>query len=168
MAASSNKKVRSSGGLVIQAINGEWETLLVGSGIPPKWRIPKGMVAEGETLEQTAIREVSEETGLTGAIIRQIGTAEWTYLYEGEYWDETVFFYLLQYIGGDINRHDKEFDEVKWFPLDAAAKVLFYSNEAAIAANASRMLANCPASRTPDYSFLSNGKEGPFHGHSSD
>lgn len=148
MTASGNKKVCSSGGLVIRATNDEWETLLVGGGMPTMWRIPKGMVARGETLEQTAIREVNEETGVTGAIITQIGTAEWTYLYEGEYWDETVFFYLLRYVSGDINQHDKEFDEVKWFPLEMAAKVLFYPEEAGIVASAIRLLDNYPTSRT--------------------
>ena len=142
MTINSNKQVLSSGGLVIRAINGKWETLLVGSDIPTVWRIPKGMVSEGETLEQTAIREVSEETGIISAIITRIGTAEWTYLYKGEYWDETVFFYLLRYISGDTNQHDEEFDEVKWFPLEEAVKVLFYSNEAEIAANAIKLLAN--------------------------
>jgi 8-oxo-dGTP pyrophosphatase MutT (NUDIX family) len=159
MATRINKKVQSSGGLVIRVVNGEWVTLLVGSGTPLKWRIPKGMVEKGETLEQTAVREVKEETGLTSSIIKIIGTAEWTYLYNKEYWDETVFFYLLGYIGGNTDQHDKEFDEVKWVPIEIAAKILFYPSEAVIAVNANKMLANCPVSETTDYSFINDRTE---------
>src|SRR5262245_42181373 len=96
-----NPKVTSAGGLVVRLGVSGWETLLVGNSDPTVWRIPKGMTDVGETLEETAVREVLEETGVRGIIFGFIGTAGWTYTYEGRDWDETVFFFLMRFAEGN-------------------------------------------------------------------
>src|SRR5207244_2745671 len=103
-----------------------WEAILVGSGDPTVWRIPKGMADAGETLKQTAIREVSEETGVRGADLQFIGAATWTYTYEGKDWAETGYFFLMKFSEGTLEDHDEEFERVEWFSLDDAITSLHY------------------------------------------
>jgi 8-oxo-dGTP pyrophosphatase MutT (NUDIX family) len=58
-------------------------------------RLPKGLQLAGESLEQTALREVAEETGTEARVLRQLGTAHWEYEYDGERWNKQVTYYLM-------------------------------------------------------------------------
>lgn len=131
-----NPKVISAGGLVVRFVPPRWVTVLVGSGAPVVWRIPKGMQDAGETIEQTAVREVREETGLTASIIEFLGTGSWTYEYGGRIWDETCHFFLMRCDGGDTACHDGEYERVDWVALDRASDRLFYPIEQGIAVRA--------------------------------
>lgn len=146
-----NPQVTSAGGLVIRPGVSGWETLLVGNGNPTVWRIPKGMADEGETLEQTAVREVLEETGVRGIILGFIGTAGWTYVYEGRDWDETVFFFIMRFAEGDTKNHDSEFEKVEWIKLEEAINALYYRNEAEIAEKAATLLQSFPSGYTDNH-----------------
>lgn len=130
---STNPKVVSAGGLVVRYRESVWEAALVGSGTPTIWRIPKGMQNEGETLEQTAIREVCEEAGILGTILEFIGTASWTYTYQGRDWDETVYFFLMRLVDGSTENHDEEFERVQWFPAEEVQYALYFQSEKDIA-----------------------------------
>ena len=96
-----------------------------------RWSLAKGTPDEGETLEQTALREVREETGLEVEMDSALGAIE--YWFVGQQPDvrfhKTVHFYLMVPIGGDTNLHDPEFDVVRWFSSDEALKTLAYANE---------------------------------------
>jgi 8-oxo-dGTP pyrophosphatase MutT (NUDIX family) len=127
-----NPKVTSAGGLIVKHCKNGWKTVLVGSGDPVIWRIPKGMAEEGESIEQTAEREVLEETGIRGQVVELLGTASWTYIYDSKNWDETAYFFLMKLIDGSIENHDEEFDVVKWFYLEDAVNALYYKDEAEI------------------------------------
>jgi phosphoenolpyruvate-protein kinase (PTS system EI component)/8-oxo-dGTP pyrophosphatase MutT (NUDIX family) len=143
-----NPKVTSAGGLIVRPCVSGWETLLVGNSNPTVWRIPKGMAEAGETLEQTAVREVLEETGVRGIIFGFIGTAGWTYAYGGRDWDETVFFFLMNLAEGNTKNHDTEFERVEWLKLEDATKALYYKNEAEIAEKAGALLQSLPSQNT--------------------
>ncbi len=89
---------------------------------------------EGEGLEETALREVSEETGLEGRIEAKIGDISYWFTgrtKEGEAAKifKRVTFYLIRYLGGDVSRHDKEVTEVRWLPISAAVGQLSYPTE---------------------------------------
>jgi phosphoenolpyruvate-protein kinase (PTS system EI component)/8-oxo-dGTP pyrophosphatase MutT (NUDIX family) len=140
-----NPKVTSAGGLVVRPCISGWETILVGNSDPTMWRIPKGMANEGETLEETAIREVLEETGVRGGILGFIGIAGWTYAYEGKDWDETVYFFLMKFAEGNTESHDSEFEKVEWLKIEDASKALYYKNEAEIAEKAATLLQILPS-----------------------
>ncbi len=99
-----------------------------------RWSLAKGTPDAGESLEETALREVQEETGLEVEIDAPLGTIN--YWFVGRDPDvrfhKTVHFYLMVPIGGGIELHDPEFDVVQWFSSDEALSVLAYANEADI------------------------------------
>jgi uncharacterized protein involved in tolerance to divalent cations/ADP-ribose pyrophosphatase YjhB (NUDIX family) len=99
-----------------------------------RWGLPKGHVEEGERIEETALREVREETGLEGRVVKKLGDIRYAYrdkTKEGEpiriY--KRVHFYLLRYLKGDVRDHDHEVDEARWFPMDQVIKNLKFATE---------------------------------------
>jgi 8-oxo-dGTP pyrophosphatase MutT (NUDIX family) len=96
--------------------------------------LAKGTPDPGETLEETAAREVREETGLEVQIQKPIKSIDyWFADRENDVrFHKTVHFYLMVPTGGDTDQHDPEFDVVQWFPSDVALKTLAYINEAEV------------------------------------
>jgi 8-oxo-dGTP diphosphatase len=91
-------------------------------------------VEKEEGLEETALREVSEETGLEGRVVTKIGDISYWYVgktKEGEAIRifKRVYFYLIRYLGGDVSRHDHEVAEARWFPISEAMAQLSYPTE---------------------------------------
>jgi 8-oxo-dGTP pyrophosphatase MutT (NUDIX family) len=104
------------------------------------WSLPKGHLEEGETLEQAAIREVAEETGITGDIIGSLGTIDFWFVVDGRRVHKTVHHYLMRAIGGELSDQDVEVTEVAWVPLPRIADRLAYSDERGLLDAASRLL----------------------------
>ncbi len=100
------------------------------------WTLPKGTPAGKETAEETALREVAEETGLEVRILGTIGDIRYRFVREGQRIDKTVHYYLMEATGGDLSDHDHEFDEVRWFPLGEAEAVMRFATERDIVARA--------------------------------
>jgi 8-oxo-dGTP pyrophosphatase MutT (NUDIX family) len=134
------KRVVSSGGVIFRKVDGVFEVALVSRR--NIWCLPKGLIEANETAEETALREVKEETGLMGEIIGKIGEINYSFFRKQRYF-KTVHFYLLKFIGGSMDAHDSEMDKVKWFPISDAVKVLTYVNERKIMRKALKMLENC-------------------------
>ena len=122
----------SSGGVVYRWVEGSLEVVLCGRDEPVRWSLAKGTPDPGETLEETALREVREETGLEPVIEDRIRSIDyWFSDKDNEVrFHKTVHFYLMKCIGGDVSLHDPEFDVVQWFPYDKALTSLVYANEA--------------------------------------
>jgi len=107
--------------------------------LEPKWQpvlrqLPKGGCHPGETLEETALREVKEETGYPAEIIGKAGEAHWSYDRDGITWDETVHYYLMRPLIAPFGTaappdHDDEFDAVCWISVSGAAETLSYQDE---------------------------------------
>lgn len=99
-----------------------------------RWGLPKGHLEPGETVQQAACREVVEETGLRGEVVDKLG--EITYRFMNK-WAEgkpvrvfkRVHFYLIRWTGGDVQGHDYEVDEARWFPIETALETLSYATE---------------------------------------
>lgn len=104
------------------------------------WQLPKGLVEEGEKIEETAIREVKEETGINARIIKPLGKVNYWYYREGKRIYKTVYFFLMEAISGDIKEHDSEMDEVRWFEMDEALEKIAYRNEKDILEKAKKEL----------------------------
>lgn len=98
--------------------------------------LPKGLVDPGEKPEQTAIREVREETGLNAVPITKLGDVKYVYVRswgDKERVFKIVSFYLLRYESGRIDEVVPEMRiEVKralWIPLESAERQLAYRGE---------------------------------------
>jgi 8-oxo-dGTP pyrophosphatase MutT (NUDIX family) len=100
------------------------------------WSLPKGTPNGGETTEQTALREVEEETGLEVRILKPVDSIEYFFVQAGKRIHKTVHYFLMEPTGGDLARHDHEFDEVRWFDLAEAEAVMSFPTERKIVATA--------------------------------
>lgn len=106
------------------------EVLLCGQmKTPLLWGLPKGTPKPGENLEETARREVIEETGLQVEARRKIGSIRYWFVKGGVKYHKTVHFFLMAPRGGSIEDHDPEYDVVQWFPAPQALGTLTYKNE---------------------------------------
>ncbi|HEY7054487.1 MAG TPA: NUDIX hydrolase [Mycobacterium sp.] len=97
------------------------------------WSLPKGHIELGETAEQTAIREVAEETGIQGDVLASLGSIDYWFVTEGRRVHKTVHHYLLRFLGGELSDHDLEVSEVAWVPLDELPSRLAYADERRLA-----------------------------------
>jgi 8-oxo-dGTP pyrophosphatase MutT (NUDIX family) len=119
----------SAGGVIYRQRNGYVEVALVGRISPRRWGLPKGAPERGESLEQAAVREVTEETGLQGRLVCPLGEIDYWFRWAGQRHYKIVHFYLMEAIGGDVSEHDHEYDLVEWFPLQDARGQMSYSSE---------------------------------------
>ena len=105
------------------------------------WTLPKGTPDPGETIEETAIREVREETGLEARIVGPLPSINYRFMQDGARIDKTVHYWLMEPVGGDLSRHDREFERVRWVSFDEAPSVLTFETERSLVATAREMLA---------------------------
>jgi 8-oxo-dGTP pyrophosphatase MutT (NUDIX family) len=122
-------KVRTTtaaGGVVMRGTGDDAEVVLTGRTSDGTWVFPKGTPDPGETIEETALREVREETGLDAAIVAPIGVTDYWFAVPGERVHKFVHFFLMRPLGGDLSRHDQEYDDVRWVPVREARRMLSY------------------------------------------
>ena len=93
------------------------------------WGLPKGLVEEGESPEDTAVREVAEETGYRGTVRSPLGEISYWFVWDGTRVRKTVHFFLMEDSGDQPGPRDREMEEVRWFPLDEAVKVAGFDSE---------------------------------------
>ena len=96
------------------------------------WALPKGTPDGDESVEETAVREVAEETGLQVRILLPVGPIEYYFTQQGTRIHKTVHYFLMEAVGGDLAAHDHEFEEVRWLPLDDALTMMTFPTERAI------------------------------------
>ncbi|PZS20201.1 MAG: NUDIX hydrolase [Pseudonocardiales bacterium] len=106
------------------------------------WSLPKGHIEAGETPEQAAVREVEEETGISGEILAELGTIDFWFVAEGRRIHKTVRHYLLRATGGQLSDADIEVTEVAWVPLPDISAQLAYPDERGLVDAAGRLLAD--------------------------
>ncbi|HVH53487.1 MAG TPA: NUDIX hydrolase [Actinomycetota bacterium] len=105
------------------------------------WGLPKGLVEADETREQTAVREVREETGLEADVEASLGEIRYFYVWEGARVRKVVHFFLMRATGGDVSQHDHEMEDVRWFPLSIALRRATYKGEREVLQRAAQRLA---------------------------
>lgn len=126
------KTTLSAGGVVYRRHAGSIDVVLVGQKERGLWVLPKGQVEKGEDHLATAVREVAEETGLQVKPVAELGAIDYWFVdrVEAMRVHKTVYFFLMECTGGDLSRHDWEYDQVGWFsPADALA-AMSHKNEA--------------------------------------
>ena len=122
----STERETSYGGVVVR---GDEVMVIVPRGRRRVLGLPKGGPMDGETPEQTAAREVREETGITARVERRLGQVDYSYRRGGRRIEKTVHFYLCVFEDGDTADHDHEVDDARWIPLREARRRLSYPGE---------------------------------------
>ncbi len=136
----------SAGGLVVDGIHRPLEEQLaaligrVDRRGRMLWSLPKGHIEQGETAEQTAIREVAEETGIQGDVLAALGSIDYWFVTEGRRVHKTVHHYLLQFSGGELCDEDVEVTEVAWVPVTELPRRLAYADERRLATIAHELI----------------------------
>ncbi|KFE67117.1 NUDIX hydrolase [Hyalangium minutum] len=134
----------SAGGIVIRENAGSWEVAVIRPHGRSLWALPKGHVDPGETPEQTATREVREETGLTASLLSSLGEIRYVYQFRGQRIFKRVHFFLFRYLSGELGVLPPgprvEVDEARWVPLVQLVPMLGYKGEKSIAARAVKLL----------------------------
>ena len=136
------KNLISSGGVIVKVSDKGIEVVIVSVRGSKAWCIPKGIIDKGEEPPETALREIREETGLTGKILEKIGSISYWYFLKEDMLKihKTVHLYLLNYVSGNTDDHDHEVDEARWFMIDEAIHTLSHKSERDIMQKAKGMI----------------------------
>jgi 8-oxo-dGTP pyrophosphatase MutT (NUDIX family) len=125
-----DEQERSAGGVVVRGA----EAIVIvptrrGAQGQKVLALPKGHVDPGETPDQTAVREVREETGVEADMVEKLGDVRYFYQRAGKRIFKRVTFYLFAYRSGSLEDHDDEVEEARWMPLAQAVEALSYDGE---------------------------------------
>jgi 8-oxo-dGTP pyrophosphatase MutT (NUDIX family) len=155
----------SAGGIVVRFDDGI-PSLVIGARRRERdlltWTLPKGTPNAGETREQTALREVAEETGLQVRITDILDSIEYWFIQRGTRIHKTVHYFLMEPVGGDLAGHDHEFDQVRWIRFDEAPNLLTFETERALVARAAEIVD--PPSARDASAALRSGAAAPLGG----
>jgi 8-oxo-dGTP pyrophosphatase MutT (NUDIX family) len=131
----------SAGGLVVDGTSGQ--AALIGR-LDRRgallWSLPKGHLENEETAAQAAVREVHEETGIHGEVMRPLGTIDYWFVVENRRIHKTVHHFLMTAVGGELSDEDVEVTEVAWVPLAELDERLAYADERRLVRKAIRQL----------------------------
>lgn len=131
------ERQHSAGGVVVRRAadaGGEGEVLLIALKGGRRWQLPKGHVEGDETVAETAVREVREETGVTGRPRAELPRIDYWFVEEGKRVHKTVDFFLLDYVQGSSGDYDpREVSTARWFVCSEALQRLTFDNERRVA-----------------------------------
>jgi 8-oxo-dGTP diphosphatase len=125
----------SSGGVLVRRMRGRWWLAAIRPQGKPAgvWALPKGLVDRGERPDTTALREVFEETGVSGRLDGKLGDVKYVYSRGGQRIFKAVSFYLVRGGRGRIGDlppgMEREVAEARWLPLEDAPRLLAYRGE---------------------------------------
>lgn len=117
----------SAGGVVYRRTANGVEVLICKDAGYHRWVLPKGWVNQGESLEETAVREVREEVGVQARIVEPLGEPEkYIYTTRGVRVFKSVYYFLMAFESGSEADHDAEMEEVRWVTPEQAIELLAY------------------------------------------
>ncbi|HEX6126814.1 MAG TPA: NUDIX hydrolase [Pyrinomonadaceae bacterium] len=134
----------SAGGIVYRRNDAVVEVAIVRIVPEMRWQLPKGIIDDGETAEEAALREVREEAGVDADLIGPIEKIEYWFTAErdGERrrYHKFVHFFLMSYKAGDVSNHDDEVAEARWVSIDEALQMLAFKSEREVVRNAAALI----------------------------
>ena len=139
----STRREISAGGVVYRREGDDIEVLLAARRTRRgdlAWGLAKGGIEPEETIEDAAVREVREETGIDAVIEASLGETRYFYVWDDVRVRKVVHFFLMRAVGGDTEDHDDEMEEVRWFPLTRALKRAAYKGEREVLSRAAERL----------------------------
>jgi 8-oxo-dGTP pyrophosphatase MutT (NUDIX family) len=124
----------SAGGVVLAALRPDAQVALVAHRSVRgslQWTLPKGAQEAGESVEETALREVREETGLEVELVGPLDTIDYWFVWAPERtrYHKFVHYFLMRATGGDFAAHDHEMEDAAWFEPDQARRRMSFANE---------------------------------------
>ena len=134
--------------MVHRTVDGETQLLLVHRRSPVLWALPKGTPDSGETIEETALRETREETGIEVEIQARLSSIRYFFVRGTTRFHKTVHFFLMRPIGGAVELHDGEFDDVRWHRVAEALALMNHATERSVVERAVSVLAGDTAEAT--------------------
>jgi 8-oxo-dGTP pyrophosphatase MutT (NUDIX family) len=127
-------RVHQAGAIAVRENNGAPEVFLVrAKKDPSQWVFPKGHIEPGETAPEAAARELQEEGGIAGSIVRQIGTS--TFQSGAE--EVEVTYYLTRFVGAAPALEDRA---SQWLTIDEAKRVLRFGDARRLLDEVARVL----------------------------
>lgn len=113
----------SAGGVVYKKVGSKIKILMIEDKYF-KLTIPKGKQEAGETLPETALREIKEETGIEGVVIKPLKKIYYQYSDHARgRIDKEVTYYLVEATGGQIKVQIEEINQAFWLDLAEAREV---------------------------------------------
>lgn len=121
----------SAGGVVFKKEKDKTFILIAQHSQHHGWVFPKGWIdrEKKETKEDAALREVKEETGIIGKIIKPLDPVTYWFNMDGEKIKKTVYYFVMEFAGGDINEHDDEMENVEWIEKADVMEKLTYKSD---------------------------------------
>lgn len=122
------KELVSAGGVVFTDKGGDIRLLMILDRFG-YWTLPKGKVEAGETAEEAALREIREETGISGRILKCLGETDYVYVDEDEESvHKKVIYYLVEANGFEVTPAETEIAGAEWVSLEEAQRRCAYRN----------------------------------------
>lgn len=138
------KQQVSAGGVAFRRRGARLFVALISVGDKPRWQLPKGLVGKNEPVEEAAMREVREETGLETEMVEPIDTVEYWYFAAARgariRFHKSVHFFLLRYKSGKTSDHDHEVNEARWVEIGKAEEMLAFASERKVVTRAREMI----------------------------
>ncbi|MBI2599815.1 NUDIX domain-containing protein [Candidatus Daviesbacteria bacterium] len=121
------KREFSAGGIVF---NSKGQVLVTQHSQNKHWSFPKGLLDHpGQSIEESALREVREEGGVEAEITGKVGYNKYVYTLNGEKIFKVVTYFLMKYVSGDTADHDFEVSDLGWFEPEEALQKLTFSQD---------------------------------------
>ncbi|HXY32316.1 MAG TPA: NUDIX hydrolase [Gemmatimonadaceae bacterium] len=138
----------SAGGVVYRMVHGQPVFLLIRDSYK-NWGFPKGHIEEGEPPDETALREVAEETGLSDLSVRgELGAIDWFFRFRGKLIHKTCHFYLMESASAKTHpQRDEGITACKWLSYDDAKEHVSYENARDVLARALALVERLPVER---------------------
>lgn len=134
----------SAGGVAFRQVGEKVEVVLISVGEARRWQLPKGLVGKNEEPAAAALREVREEGGVDTRLVDLIEQIEYWYYSSSRgkrvRFHKYVYFYLLEYLSGDVADHDGEVHTAEWVEIGQAVERLTFSSEKKVVEKARQLI----------------------------